>query len=293
MLTIKLPPDEIPTDSIPSELRKVFPHWDEWRESFRNGSTGMRKILEELRRGRSYDITVSRTLAEAREQIQRNTFDIAIVDIRWEAEDKLPAHERDSAGWSISDEIEEVDENKGRKTLQIICSSRFDTEPALTLEVVRRKKFPVLKIYNEQGGRALKLAIDYLEEAVLKGQRTPGQFFQEMMDQLQSSLVRATENMRQIQNKWIKVAIPVTIIAVLVLFAGIILAAVGYIQVDTIHTISTILTAALCALLYKQLRNSQKTAEKSISSLQSALNNSSKHFVEYLKNLTGGSRVTR
>lgn len=157
----QIPAEDIPDIDIITVLKKKYPTAP---PGFINAFLPVRHAVKTLRDG-YYDVTVARTYEEAINYIKINHFDIAIVDLRWDADEKVPESQSDNMGWAICDAIEEAD--KGTKlppTFQIVYSSRFQSEPHLAIRAAQESKLPVFKSYNEAGSQALLATVNFIEK---------------------------------------------------------------------------------------------------------------------------------
>jgi len=157
----QIPAEDIPDDNVIVVLKEKYPAAP---PGFINAFLPMRHAVKTLRDG-YYDVTVARTYEEAINYIKINHFDIAIVDLRWDADEKVPEVQSDNMGWAICDAIEEADkETKLPPTFQIVYSSRFQSEPHLAIRAAQESKLPVFKSYNEAGSQALLATVNFIEK---------------------------------------------------------------------------------------------------------------------------------
>ncbi len=157
----QIPDEEIPDEDVVMELRKKYPGAP---PGFINAFLPLRQAVKTLRDG-YYDVTVARTYQEALAFIKTIHFDIAIVDLRWDADKAVPSSQSDNIGWAICDAIEDAEKDKLLvPTFQIVYSSRFQSELHLAVRAAAEAKLPVFKSYNEAGSQALLATVNFIEK---------------------------------------------------------------------------------------------------------------------------------
>jgi len=156
----QIPDEEIPDEDVVATLEKIYPGDNDFINCF----LPMRHAVKTLRDG-YYDVTVARTYAEALDLIKTTHFDIAIVDLRWDADEKVLRSQSDNIGWAICDALEEAEKNTAfPPTFQIVYSSRFQREPHLAIRAAQESKLPVFKSYNEAGSQALLATVNFIDK---------------------------------------------------------------------------------------------------------------------------------
>jgi hypothetical protein len=156
----QIPDEDIPDEDLVTALEKKYP--DEYPE-FISAFLPMRQAVKTLRDG--YDVTIANTYKEALRLVKENHFDIAIVDLRWDADEKVPRVKSTNAGWTICDAIEEADKDAPLlPTFQIVYSSRLYDEPQLGILAAQRSKLPIYKSYDEAGNQALLAVVNFIEK---------------------------------------------------------------------------------------------------------------------------------
>jgi hypothetical protein len=214
-----------------------------------DGFLGMRTVVRYLR-SVGCKLLIARTFEEALRAVKNEKFDVAIVDIAWVADKRIPQHEQLDAGWDLSDKIEEADASTGRQgTPQIICSNRFDTKPDLIYEAVRRKHLPVLKSYDENGGRSLKVAIDYLFTTRSQRPKSREDFLELIAAELKTAFVGSVTKNSESYRRWERIAIPAAAFVVILIILGVVFTALGHIEFKTIEGLASLVASALGALL--------------------------------------------
>ena len=118
-----------------------------------------------------YRVTVARTHSDAKDEISRGEFDLAIIDLGWYMDFSIPEGKRPAAGWSLCQQIDEKDEANGKLTPQIIFSSRFPDEPELSREAARRQKLPIFKEATDNVRNSLMAAVGFVD-ATLTAQQS-------------------------------------------------------------------------------------------------------------------------
>lgn len=268
--------DQIPDESIPDNdvlpaLMKKYGHvpddfppeqMEYFVTPFINSFLPMRHTVKTLRDG--YDVTIARTYDEAINLIKSNHYDIAIVDLRWDADEKVPREQSDNAGWAICDAIEEADKDSPHSpTFQIVYSSRFDREPHLAMLAAQKSKLPVYKSYNEAGSLALLAAVNFIEKH-LSSQSTQDKvtleavktFRQPIQNYLSDSLTRTRQ--------WTIATLVLVSISVVLILAGATAAIFGYVQVGTLTSVSSVITSAVSILIFRELKRAQDNAKNSL-----------------------------
>jgi len=96
---------------------------------------------------------------------------LAIIDLGWFMDSSLPKEERPAAGWSLCQQLDDKDEQRGKRTPQILFSSRFPKEPELSREAARRRKLPLFKEATDIVRHSLLAAVGFVD-ATLAVQRS-------------------------------------------------------------------------------------------------------------------------
>lgn len=151
--TILFADDQIPEDQIADQdIREVIAQrYPEAQQGFILAFEKMRGIVKALRE-RNYSVTVASTYKKAMELATDRHFDIAIIDLGWFGDHSLESSVRDTAGWDISNRIEQADKKLSphQPTARIIYSSRFASSPEISEKASRLGILPFFKVYSER-----------------------------------------------------------------------------------------------------------------------------------------------
>jgi hypothetical protein len=118
-------------------------------------------------------VTTARTYNDAVKEVSNRYFDLAIVDLGWFMDFSLPAKDRPAAGWSLCGLLDDKDTQSGRRTPQILFSSRFPTEPELSREAARRQKLPLFKEATPTVRNSLIAAVGFVDATLSVQQSDP------------------------------------------------------------------------------------------------------------------------
>jgi CheY-like chemotaxis protein len=121
--------------------------------------------------GSGYRVTVARTYGDAAKRISDGEFDLAIIDLNWAMDLSIPEGKRENAGWRLCDLLDDKDKQAGKRTPQILFSSRFPKEPELSREAARRQKLPMFKEATETVRNSLMAFVGFVD-ATLAAQRS-------------------------------------------------------------------------------------------------------------------------
>jgi hypothetical protein len=165
--------DQIPDENAPAnddelikKMEELYPRRSDThargREQFLKGFISARRTAEKLRSG-GHEVNLANSYAKALDLVEREHFDIAIVDLAWFADRALSNPERDAAGWRISAAIAKADTKFGTTTRQIMYSGMFAKELGTSIEAASRGILPIYKSNNEATHEALKAAVKFVE----------------------------------------------------------------------------------------------------------------------------------
>ena len=264
-LRILLADDQIPpTDITDQEFRDqtLRAHGDsEHNRKFLEQCAFMGQVAQALRNS-GYHLTTARTFSAATKQITTGEFDLAIIDLCWAMDPSLPRHEQDGAGWSLCEEMDKKDAERGTHTPQIVFSSQFPTHPHLSQEAARRQKLPLFKEATPVVLNSLMATIGFVE-ATLAAQRAqdivnPHRFEQE----LQNVAVDYYKDAKADYRRWALLALALVAISFASIITGVLLAHFGVLDVTTLSSIASLLCTTIAAILYKRLDSAQKAVEK-------------------------------
>lgn len=261
LLTLAKKYYQIPDDIHPETIKDYASE-----DPFINAFLIMRHTVKTLRDG--YDVTVAYAYADAINLIKNNHYDIAIVDLRWDADQNFPHEQSENAGWAICDAIEEADRtNHCPPTFQIVYSSRFDREPHLAMLAAQKSKLPVYKSYNEAGSLALLAAVNFIEKHLSSQSardtialETVNTFRQTIQEYLSDALIRTKQ--------WTTITLVLVSISVVLVLLGAAAAIFGYIQVGALTSVSSVLTSAVSILIFRELKRAQENAKDSLATAE-------------------------
>jgi CheY-like chemotaxis protein len=164
--------DQIPPSNVSErEFREsILAKYGPEAKPFLDQCVFMGEIVQALRDS-GYRVTVARTYSDAVKEISHGEFDLAIIDLGWFMDSSLPKEERPAAGWSLCQQLDDKDEQRGKRTPQILFSSRFPKEPELSREAARRRKLPLFKEATDIVRHSLLAAVGFVD-ATLAVQRS-------------------------------------------------------------------------------------------------------------------------
>jgi CheY-like chemotaxis protein len=278
MLKILFADDQIPSakywslgeKELISAIKDEHPTWigsDDFVKSFHP----MRLAAEKLQ-GAGYDVTLARTFNEAITSIQKFQFDIAIVDLRWDADESLSRIESEAAGWKICDAIEKADAAAKRQTLQIVYSSRFNKEPEIAMRAADLNKLPIYKSYNAAGRESLLASVKFIDS--LSKQKQPTET-EQAISKLQDILFQYLETPLKQQQRFFWLILVFIILSISLLISGAV-AVVFFNQqlFNTLSTVASLLFTTVLATLTALLAKKDKEIKKTITEVKQQLDNS-------------------
>ena len=266
----QIPDDDIPDDQIQTMLEQSH---SDWPPKFRDGFVTMRQVVRTLRDG-PRQVTIARTFQEAMNLGREKHFDIAIVDLRWDADTSLSnSAESDSAGWRIAEAIHQAEQTRKAAvpTVVITYSSRFASEPRLSLKAADAGTLPFYKVLVssdgarqnvEAGWQSLDALVTFFERFVQERQDHP----------VEVPRRAALNNLEQANNRvaaWNRLGLGSALVSVLLIVAGGILAIIGRTDAGIVSTVGGALTAALPVLVFRPIRNAEASAARTYEALLS------------------------
>jgi len=265
-LRVLVADDQIPPSDIPQgEFRKRF--FAEFGDNpehrrFMEQCVFMGDIVQGLKDS-GYRVTTARTYADATKEISNGSFDLAVIDLGWFMDFSIPETDRGAAGWSLCQQLDDKDERSGKRTPQILFSSRFPTDPALSREAARRQKLPVFKEATETVRNSLMAAIGFVD-ATLAAQRvasstSPKRFNEELQNIALSFFKEPLRDYR----RWALLTLALVGTSVAVLLTGVGLALVGSLKVAALSSITSLVTGLISTLLYRRLGVAQRAVDAS------------------------------
>lgn len=235
-------------DDIKKMLKAKYPNWP---EEIRNHFPIMRKAVMTLRDA-GYDVKVAQTYKDAIDLVNKEHFDIAIIDMGWKTDLEVEYQKRYNAGWGICEDIDKTDNKlKCMPTKKIIYSERFKDDPTISIDAAEKGILPLYKIYGEVGHYALKATVKFIEQHLKNPQATiekrKKEYWEEELEQYKKL------------SKYTQIFVALSIF---LLFSGAIVAIFGNLRIGTLTSISSILTGTISALLFSRLDKKQKIVEK-------------------------------
>ncbi|MBA3572164.1 MAG: hypothetical protein H0W34_09370 [Pyrinomonadaceae bacterium] len=263
-LHIFIADDQIPPSKLPEqEFRKrLFAEYGDNAQNrrFFEQCVFMGEIVQGLRDS-GYRVTVAHTYADAVKEISRGEFDLAIIDLGWFMDFSIPEKERPAAGWSLCQHLDEKDERSGKRTPQILFSSRFPDEPELSREAARRQKLPIFKEATDTVRNSLMAAVGFVD-ATLTAQRSASSTRSEHFDyELQNIALSHFKEPLQDYRRWTFLTLTFVAISLALLVAGVALAYTHTLQVATLSSVTSLVSGTISALLYKHLGSAQAAVE--------------------------------
>jgi Cyanobacterial TRADD-N associated 2-Transmembrane domain len=285
MLRVLIADDQIPDETVaPEDIKKwaseQYPNEPD-NSGFIAAFGVMRKAVDTLRDG--CNLNAVRRFAEAQSLIRSEHFDVAIIDLGWAGDKSVSRAQERTAGWQLVEMIEEEDSKHPKRppTAQIIYSSRFETDPALGHEAAQRGIMPFYKPYGERhslplGNEAEKVISS--EERVriaCESLRAVVKFIEGLqrrkLERVVQSAQRALDNAHERAHRWDTMSLILTILGVLVLFAGIIMMFFGSTPQGAISTASGAVVAVFPRMLYRRVDATYRLAGQAQTELVNAL----------------------
>lgn len=195
----------------------------------------LQQVVESLE-AVGHDVTVARTFKDAIEKTARD-FDVAVIELSWDADTALQPGARRFAGWDICREIDKANKRKSKKTLKVICSERLAEDAAISETAAARYILPIYNQYNKVTAQMLRAAIRFIEsglsnppavELALENLRESRENSNRLLD-------RALADYRQ----WSILTLVSVFLSIVVLLAGIIGAFSGNVQAGTVTSVFT------------------------------------------------------
>jgi len=252
----QIPDEDIPFDDIKTVLKQRHP---EWGAGFINAFPEMRLAVKTLE-STGYEVDIANKSEEAFSLINDNQYDIAIVDLGWFADDKIPESEKDEYGWKICKAINKVDEDRGTSTPQIMFSNRFYRKPEISVAAADRRILPIFKNYEESGNKALMASVKFIEN--LMKTSSPLDVLVDEFKAHRAILVQQGKANLEHYYLWSKRTYYVMVAGVVVILIGVIYGMFWNQQLTGFLTAVTgILTNLISKLFLDQLNKMRTTAE--------------------------------
>lgn len=283
MLRVLIADDQIPDENVSdSEVliwaRKNYPRA---RNGFINAFAVMRQAVNTLRD--DCDVKVARRHSEALSLIEKERFDVAIVDLGWAGDAAVSRKIERTAGWQLIDAITEEDAKHPERppTAQIIYSSRFETHPDLGQQAVAKGVLPFYKPYGERFSLPLgdapvalgpkektRVACEALKGAVKFIEQLRKRRVERILRCAEEGLARANNRERQ----WDRLTLSMVTIGILAVFAGIVASLFGSVAEGAVSSASGVVIAIIPKLLYRRLDIACKQIKEARQELVALLN---------------------
>lgn len=272
----QIPDEDIPDSDIISVMMKRYPN-EPPGSGFIKAFLSMRQTVKILRDG--YEVSTANTKGKALNLIKATHFDIAIVDLRWDADKEVPRAESDGTGWMICDAIEEADRRTtNTPTFQIICSSRFDKEPQIAMIAAQKSKLPVFKSYSEASSLSLLASVNFIEK-YMSNPSTREVALDAVKGFRQTMQTLLNEALTQ-ERRWTSITIVLVALSVILILIGALAAIFGYAQAGTLTSISSVITSAVSILLFQELKKAQENTRSGLKVAEQNYRDAMKQFNE-------------
>lgn len=257
--------DQIPADDISIEnYKKQFytRYGKDANRKFLEQCIFMREVVENIR-DLGYNVTTANEYTTAIKLIENNLYDLAIVDLGWYIDTSIEKSKRAYAGWTICDKIDYVDKHNKRLTPKFMFSSRFPSRPELSYKAAQKHILPIYKEKSEFVKNSLLALISFVELNTIVDANYKSienrYYNKELQEIVLDSLKEPLNNYRN----WTTLTIIFVSISLGTLIFGIILAYSGKIQIGIISSIASTISSIVSSILYKRLKDIQKSMENS------------------------------
>lgn len=272
-LKILFADDQIPNETVPdhkviAELKKYYPlnewlskrltkeQYEEWIGDFPK----MRQAVSVLRDA-GYEVDVARTSEEAQSLINKNHYDLAIVDLNWWGDKAIDEQKKLAYGYQICNAIDEANNRKHLAfTHEIIYSSRFEREAELSTDAAREGKLPLVKKKSEAGHQNLKATVMFLESLI--NSSNPEVIERKRQEDSLDEVKKHWDDLRNQLKQWFALTIAFVAIGFAVILGGVVGVMLGNVEVGAITAAGGAVTTAASGLLFKQLQKLQDLVEK-------------------------------
>jgi len=113
-----------------------------------------------------FDVTVGRSVSESFALIERQEFDVTIIDLGWWGDGEIDLDRRPAAGWQLIRALDAVAERRrSQRPPTIMYSMRYLDDKALAMEAVNGGTLPLPKNYTDASHQTLVAAVEYLGRA--------------------------------------------------------------------------------------------------------------------------------
>lgn len=261
-LHILVADDQIPPSNEPEQeyRNRMIRELGERNKGFVEQCIFMGKVVQGLK-DYGYRVTSARTYSDAKKQISRGEFDLAIIDLTW-WESSMPERDRTGAGWGLCQLIDERDKQTGRLTPQIVFSSQFPEDPALSQRAATERRLPIFKTAKskeagEVSRNSLMAAVGFVE-ATLKA-RDPDEFRKKLTEIV---LDIFKEPLRE-HHRWAFLTLLFVACSLALLVAGVVAVFVRERGVATLTSIAGLVSTTITTLLYRRLGSLERSLQNS------------------------------
>jgi CheY-like chemotaxis protein len=269
-LNILVADDQIPPDIPESKFREsILNQYGDTSENraFFKQCMFMGKIVESLR-DHGHSVTAARTFQDAQKQISDREFDLAIIDLGWFMDSALPKKDRPAAGWDLCKQLDAKDQQSGKRTPQIVFSSRFPKEPELSEEAAKSQKLPLFKEATPNARNSLIAAVGFVE-ATLEAQRANPGGTSDFERELRNIALRLFNEPLRDYRQWALLTLIGVGASLFLVLAGVALVLVAPVAhaftkaptVGTLSAIASLITATVSGLLFKRLNSAKQAIE--------------------------------
>jgi hypothetical protein len=265
---LALPADQVKAHygrRIESQFHKRTP---QFREEATAGFVFTQRAVQGLQDGQ-FELFRANDFADALKQVEARHFDIAIVDLGWMMDPKVPEWKQPSAGWDIAQAIDAADTLAGHTTAKILYSSRLISDPKILADAAHAKMLPVLKPAPRwfEDGNAAQLGIDSLQAAVryLAAEVHEGSpTFRTAQHEARQQAIerRFQEAPLEAERTWRRLAMGAAIASLMLVFGGIAFAMLGKLDVFALSELCGILATAVSGLAFREYHNARNEATK-------------------------------
>ena len=213
-----------------------------------------------------HDVTIARTFGDALNLIDATAiyFDVAVIELSWDADRTLEPDARGFAGWTICRKIDEVNKNRPSKpTLKVICSDRLAEDAGISVTAASRGILPIYNQYNNVTAQMLRAAISFIESGLTRAspeEELALTIERETRESLNDYLNQPLADYRQ----WFKMTLGFVFLSVVLLLVGIGGAIFGYVQLGILTSASSLISGMVSGLLFNQLRQREHSVKESL-----------------------------
>jgi hypothetical protein len=274
----QIPPENIPDEDVRSVLKERNPQWS---DAFISAFVVMRQAVNALRDA-GYDLSTATTYDEALRLVGQEHFDIAIIDLGWFADARLPASKQRYAGWDICREIDRADqESEVEPTLQIVFSDRFLKDATISMQAADRGKLPVFKNYTNPtaGQEALKAAVKFIEGNLAQPSDLV-RMFRGWASDLGKRILESYDESIKRERQWSTLTMVFIALSVIILLGGVVGAILLGTQIEILTSAASIVSGLISTLFLAQLRRSQDLNKENVGRLEGRFQEALQQLIE-------------